>query len=299
MAEMTEELKGEALAAYEAIKATMVKISSSPGDTGYTPEEAEDEVAEEMPDVDRDAYVEGMDRYLEEAGVPEDMRAEVIAQLDANGEYDPDGYGQNIIFVIENNEETINNHVDNSIEIGEGAEVDDIHQANDTNQSNAAGDGAIAGRDQEGQFQTGDGVQVGDDNAGVVNQGDNSGQQAGWDATADDFTTGDGNFSNEGHVDNSAVAFGGGAADNQTDQSVDASTNDSFNETDSYNTADTGNTSDSFNVTDEYTETNTVDANLDAKIEDSFKIEVEEEGHGHDGYGHDDDDEYETTELHD
>ena len=273
---------------YAWIKDMMaLELRSEPGDTGYTPEEAP-----EMPEGTPEDYRAAMDQYLDEAGVPEDQREEAYDQLEANGDYTADGYRQNIIFVIENNEETINNHVDNSIEIGEGAKVDDIYQANDTNQSNATGDGAIAGRDQEGQFQTGEGVQTGDGNSGVVNQGDNSGQQAGWDAEGGDFTTGDGNFDNEGTIENSAIAFGGGDADNTTDQSVDHSTNDSFNETDSYNTNDSFNETDSYNTTDEYTETNTVDANLDAKIEDSFKIEVEEEGYGHD---HHDDDHYEPA----
>ncbi len=263
-------------------------VRSGPGDSGYTPEELP-----EPPDVAPEDYRAAMDQYLDDAGVPEEERGDIYDQLDEQGDYSADGYRQNLVFVIENHSDTINNHVDNSISIEEGAEVHDIHQANDTNQASATGDGAIAGDEQYGQFQTGDGVQVGDGNSGVVNQGDNSGQQAGWDAEGGDFTTGDGNFDNEGTIENSAVAFGGGSADNQTDQSENWSTNDSYNRenTDNYN--DSGNTTDSYNTTDEYTETNTVDANLDVTVEDSFQ--VNQEG----GYGHDDPYEHDEPEYDD
>ena len=268
---------------YAWIKDMMaLELRSEPGDTGY-PEEAP-----EMPEVSPEEYREGMQRYLEEAGLTDEQIEQVLDQLEAEGAYDADGYHQNIVFVIENNEETINNHVDNSIEIGEGAHVDDIYQENDTNQSTASGDGAVAGRDQDGQFQTGDGVQTGEGNSGVVNQGDNSGQQAGGSASGGDFTTGDGNFDNEGYLDNSAVAFGGGDATNETDQSENASVNDSYNQDNVGNTEWSGNTSDSYNYDSTTTHEESYNADLDVKVEDSFKVELEGEGYGqgHQGYDH-------------
>jgi hypothetical protein len=285
-------------ATYDSIKDLIeevtLKVRSAPGDTGYTP--AVEEAEEEAPDVDRDTYVEAMDQYMEDAGISEQARAEAIAQLDAHGDYSPEGFGQNIIFVIENNEETINNHVDNSITLEEGAEVHDIHQANDTNQANATGDDAIAGRDQEGQFQTGDGVQSGDGNSGTVFQGENEGQVAGGDAWAEDIT-GDGGINVDGDVNNSGFGTGEGDVAVAVDQSQDNSTHDSWNQTDTDNVRDSNNTSDSWNTSEEWTETNSVDANLDVSVQDSFQAKYEEEGH--DGYAVEEDDYEPAHDAHD
>ncbi|MDH3678964.1 MAG: hypothetical protein OEV40_03330, partial [Acidimicrobiia bacterium] len=201
------------------------------------------------------------------------MREQVYEQLDAQGEYTPEGYIENLTVVINDND--IHNEIDNSLTVEHGAEVHgDIHQANTTNVANATGEDSIAGRDQEGQFQTGDGVQVGDHNEGVVNQGDNSGQQAGYEAHADDITTGDGNFNNEGWIDDSAIAFGDGAdATNQADDVVDHSTNYSGNTEESYNTEYSGNVTDSDNYTSSEEASLTVDAHLDADVSESYNTD--------------------------
>ena len=252
----------------DEIKRVIAASFSAPADdyTEIVEETANPEVYE---DVDRDTYIEAMEEVFNEYDVPQPMREQVYEQLDAQGEYTPEGYIQNLTVVINDND--IHNAIDNSLTVEHGAEVHgDITQQNDTNVANASGEGAIAGRDQEGQFQTGDGVQVGDDNSGVVNQGDNSGQQAGYEAHADDITTGDGNFNNEGQIDDSAIAFGGGAADNTANELDDHSTNDSFNTEHSYNEEGSYNTQDSYNTEETYTETATVDANLDADVDHSF-----------------------------
>ncbi len=239
--------------------------------------EAAPEVIEEdyLADVDRDTYHDAMEMVFEQYDVPEPMREQVYEQLDAEGAYNPAGYIENLTIVVEDND--ISNHIDNSVEVGDYAEVHGgITQENETNVSTAAGDGAIAGRDQEGQFQTGDGVQVGDENSGLVNQGDNSGQQAGGNAMADDVTSGDGNFVNEGEVSENAIAFGGGSADNQADDVEDYSTNDSGNTSDSYNTDGSLNTSDSYNTDESYTSSETIDATIDANATESFNQDNDE-----------------------
>ena len=266
-----------------------------------TAEEIEEVLGDDvLADVGRDQYVPALEGAMEAVGVPEDAYASVHEQLDGEGNYDPAGLRDNIQFLFESEE--ITNSIDNSIEVeggagggyddhGAGTHVDDITQHNTDNQANASGDGAIAGRDQWGQFQTGEGAQTGDYNSGVVNQGDNSGQQAGGTATGGDFTTGDGNFDNEGHIGNSAIAFGGGDATNATDQSYDGSVNDSYNDdnvgnvNDSYNQDNVGNT--------EYTTETTYEENLNADlhVDDSFKVEVED--------GYEDDHHYDEADLHD
>ena len=243
--------------------------------------------------IGRDAYVPALDGAMDAAGVPADARGDVYDQLDG-GDYSPDDIRDNIRFLFE--QEEITNSIENGITIegggggydehgyDAGTQVHDINQHNTDNQANASGDGAIAGRDQWGQFQTGDGVQTGDYNSGVVNQGDNSGQQAGGTATGGDFTTGDGNFDNSGTINNSAIAFGGGSAENSTDQSLDASTNDSFNDENVGNTNDSWN-QDNVGNTDIVTE-NTYEENLEANltVDDSFKVDVHEDGYGHDDH---------------
>ncbi len=200
--------------------------------------------------IGRDEYHDAMEMVMEQYDVPEPMREPVYEQLDAEGTYTPEGLRQNIELVLQ--DEDITNTVQNSLEVSDYAEVHyGIDQQNETNVATADGDGSIAGRDQNGQFQTGDGTQVGDWNNGVVNQGDNSGQQAGNDATADDITSGDGNFVNDeyGTVSENAIAFGGGDATNTANDVWDESVNDSYNEdnvgnvTDSYNEDNVGNSS--------------------------------------------------------
>jgi len=256
-----------------------LRAASGPGDTDYTPEDAP-----EMPEGTPEDYRAGMQRYLEEAGLTDEQIEEVLDQLEAEGDYTEDGYEQNIIFVIENNEETINNHVDNSITLEEGAEVHDIHQANDTNQSNATGDDAIAGRDQDGQFQSGDGVQSGDGNTGTVFQGENEGQVAGGNAEAGDIT-GDGGINVGGNVSNSGFGTGEGDVAVAVDQSYDNSTHDSGNQTDVGNTDWSGNTTDSGNYSSTETSENSYTAGANVEVSDSFQLEVEEAGYGrgHDG----------------
>ncbi len=279
-----DDLTVEAQAFYDWIR-DMMAYEADP--------EAYDE-APAPPEGSPEDYRAGMEQYLEDAGLTEDQIQQVLDQLDEQGDYSADGYEQNIIFVIENHDTTINNTADNSISIEEGAEVHDIHQANDTNQTSATGDGAIAGDEQHGQFQTGDGTQVGDGNSGVVSQGDNSGQQAGGSAHGGDFTTGDGNFDNSGDIANSGVAFGGGSAWNETDQSTDGSTNNSFNQNDVANTNDSYNVNDSGNYDATTTHESTYNAEANVELQDSFQVNVDNTGYGtgHDGYEADEAEEY-------
>jgi len=266
------------------------KVLGSDAPTADALSEAVD--TEYLEQIDRATYEEAMEMVLDEYEVDPEIRQPVYDHLDAEGEYTPEGLQENLRVLLENDD--ITNQIDNALTIEHGAEVHyaDITQENDTNVANATGDGAIAGRDQWGQFQTGDGTQVGDHNEGVVNQGDNSGQQAGDYASADDITTGDGNFNNEGEINDSAIAFGDGAyATNQADDVYNASVNDSYNEdnvgntTDSYNEDNVGNTS--------YETEHTVDANLHADVDVDHSYNSDEDGH-------DIDESYnEGVELHD
>lgn len=257
-----------------------------------TTEEIEEALGSDvLADVGREEYVAALDGAMDAVDVPADARPDIYDDLDSGG-YGEAELRDHFRALLEREEVT--NAVDNSINVegggggyddhGAGTEIHDITQHNVTNQATASGDGAIAGDEQEGQFQTGDGVQVGDYNAGVVNQGDNSGQQAGETATGGDFTTGDGNFDNSGQIDNSAIAFGGGSAENSTDQSYDGSVNDSYNDenvgntNDSYNQDNVGNT----DIVTEHSYEENLEANL--TVDDSFKVDVEE------GYEHDDHD---------
>jgi hypothetical protein len=265
-----------------------LRTTSEPGN--YTEELPEVVDTDYLEEVDRDTYHEAMEMVFDQYDVPEEMREQVYQQLDAEGEYTPAGYIKNLTVIVE--DEDIYNDIDNSLTVEHGAEVHgDITQQNTTNVANATGEDSIAGRDQEGQFQTGDGVQVGDYNDGVVNQGDNSGQQAGDYATADDITTGDGNFNNEGTIEDSAIAFGGGAANNTANDVYDASTNDSFNEDNVGNVNDSFNEDNVGNTTVETT--HTVDENIHEDIDVTGS-------YNEDNDGHDIDDSYnEGVELHD
>jgi len=218
--------------------------------------------------VDPAEYEDGLKKVLEHWQVPADAAAPVYDDAEA-GDYTVEDLKRNISLLLEN--EDIKTHIDNSANVGDYAHVHGgVDQYNETNVANATGDQAIAGQEQWGQFQTGDGVQVGDYNQGVVNQGDNSGQQAGHTAHADDITTGDGNFNNEGTIEDSAVAFGGGSAYNQADDVYDASINDSFNTTDSGNVTDSYDTENSGNTTVETSHDVDIDAHLDVDVVESF-----------------------------
>ncbi len=243
-----------------------------------------------LADIGRDEYVAALDGAMDTYDVPAEVRPDIYDELDSGG-YSEGELRDHFRALFQN--EAVTNAVDNSITVegggggyddhGYGTEVHDITQHNVTNQATASGDGAIAGDVQEGQFQTGEGVQVGDYNSGVVNQGDNSGQQAGGSATGGDFTTGDGNFDNSGHIGNSAIAFGGGSAENRTDQSYDGSINDSYNDdnvgniNDSYNEDNVGNT----DIVTEHSHEENLEANL--TVDDSFKADID----GYDDHDHD------------
>ncbi len=225
-----------------------------------------------LEEVERDDYMEALDQVMDTYEVPAEMREGVYEQLDAEGDYSEAGFIKHLEVVINDEDVStvVENNIDNGVTVEHGAEVHgDVYQASETNVATASGDGAIAGGDQDGQFQTGDGVQS-NDNSGVVNQGDNSGQQAGWDTTAEDITTGDGNFNNEGTINDSAIAFGEGDATNEANDVYDASTNDSYNTEDSLNTNDSFDTEGSFNHEATATTTTDVDAHLDADVHDSF-----------------------------
>ena len=132
-------------------------------------------------------------------------------------------------------------NVDNSQYIS-GDVHGSVYNENITDIVNADDGAVVAGGDQHGQFQTGDGVQTGD-NYGLVNQGDNSGQQAGGDAYADNVTSGDGNTVASGSaiIGNENVQadyiqaseFGKGDQaineDSYNTQSLTETTNDSYN----------------------------------------------------------------------
>ncbi len=252
------------------IEEWLASLRTTAGTEAVTTDAVADVVdTEALEGVTPDDYRSALEIVFNDYGVPEDVRQQVYDQLDAEGQYGAEGYTQNLTIVI--NDEDVNNYIDNSLTVEHGAEVHgDISQENETNVANATGDDSVAGRDQDGQFQTGDGVQVGDDNDGVVNQGDNSGQQAGDYAEADDITTGDGNFNNEGWVDDSAVAFGGGSADNQADDVYDESINDSFDTENSGNVDHSGNVTDSGNYESTYEATATAEEYVDVDVDASF-----------------------------
>jgi len=142
---------------------------------------------------------------------------------------------ENVEIVYEDND-YITTNIDQSLNI-HGEVHGNVEQANVSDVTNATGQGSVAVGgdmvDSQIQSQTGDGVQVGGDNTGAANVGDNSGQMAGGNADANNITSGDnanvasqGSAAGEGainmadaHISDSAVEFGEG--DNtQTDTTV-------------------------------------------------------------------------------
>ena len=196
----------------------------------------------------RDADVSDTDIKTALEGVTEDPDA-VADGYDAAGD-DIDSKLQYIQGLADNNQ--IINDVDQSAHV-DGTVHGDVYDESDSNVANATGEGSIAGEEVYGnQVQTGDGQQVGGD-SGVQNQGDNSGQQAGYDAHADNVTSGDNNtvasdwasrvgegqVSQDGaYIDDSAQAFGEGSVTHEANDSYDS--HDTFSETatatDSFNT---------------------------------------------------------------
>ena len=173
-------------------------------------------------------------------------------------------FAEGIKVTIEDNDVITN--IDNSFSV-QGDVHGNVHQDNDTNVVNADDGAVAAGGDQDGQFQTGDGQQIGQSH-GVANQGDNSGQQAGHDATADNVTSGDDN----------TVASDGAIIGNENVQAHDITgsefgqgnltDDDSFHATDSYNSQDdnshthTSSDDDHVNVD--------VDVNAEATVEQGY-----------------------------
>jgi len=188
--------------------------------------------------MDFETYKSALEQVLDDYGVSEEAQADIFDQLEAADDYSPDGLMSHLTIVV--SDTSVNTTIDNSIH-NTGEVHGSIVQENETNLSNATGEGAIAGRDQYGNFQSGDGQQIDGDNYGVTNQGDNSGQQAGGSATADNVTTGDanmvgstgatvgdGNSSLDGaylKAEDSALNIGPGSAD-YVDTDTDNSTYD-------------------------------------------------------------------------
>jgi len=145
---------------------------------------------------------------------------------------------QNVQIVYEDND-YITNNIDQSLDI-HGEVHGNVEQANTSDVTNATGEGSVAVGgdvvDSGIQSQTGDGIQVGGDNDGLANVGDNSGQMAGDDAYAanvtsgsgnqvgsDGSTVGDGNVNMEDvMIDESAVEFGEGDNTQQADEIYDS-----------------------------------------------------------------------------
>jgi len=145
---------------------------------------------------------------------------------------------QNVQIVYEDND-YITNNIDQSLDV-HGEVHGNINQQNTSNVTNATGEGSVAVggdvSDSQIQSQTGDGVQIGGDNEGVANVGDNSGQMAGEDADAanitsgdnnqvgsDGSTVGDGNVDMHGvNINESAVEFGEGDNTQQADDIADS-----------------------------------------------------------------------------
>jgi hypothetical protein len=245
--------------------------------------------------VEADEYRGALEQVLAEHDVAPETQGQILDQVDASDDYSVDGIRQQLNLIY--NDQDLTNTVDQSLD-SHGEIHGDVVQENDSNVANATGEGSIAGQYVEGnQSQTGDGQQVGGD-SGVQNQGNNSGQQAGYDATADNVTTGNNNtvgsdnanrvgagqVSQDGaYIDNSAQAFGEGAATNTSTDSYDS--HDSFSES--------ATATDSFNEFDNDTNTQT------QSIEDNS-------GHGateyepifEDGYKSDEHDDYKVDEHH-
>jgi hypothetical protein len=273
-------------------------IARYAGGDAPTEEEIEEAFGDDvLADVGRDEYVPALDAAMDAAGVPADLREPLYEELDGEGNYDAAGLRDNFRAAFQNEE--ITNAIDNSITVEGGGggyddhgydndpDVHDITQHNTDNQANASGDGAIAGRDQWGQFQTGDGAQSGDYNDGVVFQGENEGQVAGGNADAGDIT-GDGGINVGGHVDNSGFGTGSGNVTVNVDQSEDHSVHDSENQENVGNTDNSWNQDnvDNTDVVSEHSYDESLEANL--TVEDSFTADYKVEDHDdHDhDYGH-------------
>ncbi len=242
---------------------------------------------EALEGVSRDQYVEAMDKVMETYDVPAELHDVYQEPLDAGGDYSPEGLKSNIEFLLENND--VVNAIDNSIQTGDYAEVHyGIDQHNDTNAATASGAGAVAADEVWGDTQTGDGVQAGDYSSVQAVGGDNSGQVAGGNATAQDITSGDGNFSNEGHINDSSIAFGGGDSSTQANDVYDESVNDSYNETNVGNTDGSYNEENVGNISHEAE--HSIDATLEATVDTTGSFNTDDDGH-------DIDNSYNETEL--
>ncbi|MGF1595395.1 MAG: hypothetical protein ACFCVK_00430 [Acidimicrobiales bacterium] len=243
---------------------TLRNLMSRGGDTqtlSADPTEAPEAPEAETPYEDEPVSVEEVDRLLEELEVPEEHKEYIVSEYEA-----APAHTANTLAEIIARDNSVNTWFENTLDI-HGEVHGNVVQDNDLTETNATGDGAFAaGEDIHGvQAQSGDGVQVGYDNEGVANVGDNSGQQAGDDASVGgDFTSGDGNVHIEGSdINDSALAFGHGDATNEA--------NDTWTE-DSYNTRE-----DTYNETITNTDsgnwTKTVDVNeevaIDAHLTDS------------------------------
>ena len=279
MSDMGTELSNEAKELIEEINRIFAEMGGEGDYTEALAEVAADEYTDGEPSEDLRTALEVV---LTEQGVDEETRRQVLDALDETESPEE--------FTVVINQ----TYVDNSLDIGDGAEIHGgITQANDTNTSNATGDGAIAGRDQEGQFQTGENnTQVGHGNEGVVGVEENSGVIAGNDASTGAVNSGENILTNEdGHVAG-AFAFGEGAEATDADtHTEDYSINDSENVENAYNVDGSENATDSYNET--YTDESslTVDAHI--------KVDADSDYDGYDTgyedpkvpeYGHDDHD---------
>jgi hypothetical protein len=179
-------------------------------------------------------------------------------------------------------------NVDSSVNTNVFAEDSHIDLDIDNETTTASGDRAVAAGDDVEGVATGDGaVAAGDDINAPVVTGGNSGIVA-EDSNIEGVAVGDGNTvvndstnvaTGSGNVsdddidvditdsDLEGVNIGDGSAEytdiddsfNQTDNSIDASINDSFDTEDSFNTQDSFNTEDSFNLDIETVEPEMVD----------------------------------------
>jgi len=256
-------------------KATATQISGSVSTDGIDPNA--------MEGVDAETYQAALDQVLADYGIDSEARAGIYDQLEVADDYSPEGLMQHLTIVV--SDTSVNTTIDNSIH-NTGTVHGNIVQDNETNLSNATGEGAIAGRDQHGNFQTGDGQQVDGDNDGVMNQGDNSGQQAGGSTYADNVTTGDhnmvgsdnatvghGNVSADGayiDAEDSAVNLGGGTATYDSEY-TDNSVSDDHSSVDSHADASTNIDIDgSGNSSSKVEDNDPVNTDIDINIGDDY-----------------------------
>jgi hypothetical protein len=267
-----------------------------------------------------DQYTTVLQQVLTDHGVPAEAQGHIIDQLHADADYSPQGLIQNLNIVV--NDSDVTNNVDQSVHV-DGEVHGDVVQEGNSNVANATAEGAIAGDHVSGnQVQTGDGQQVGHD-SGVQNQGDNSGQLAGHDATADNVTSGDNNTvasdeasrvgadqvsQDHASLDDSAQAFGHGSVDNTA--------NDSYDSHDSYSESATA--TDSFNTHADYNDNDTNTQHLNYEEDDhsiptgheyepsvdheDYKSDdhhdsYEHESSDHDGYDHDGGFEHQAADI--